>query len=1540
MRWEPQSTTVGVGQKVTTTTTKSNIINTGSTTFSAYSLATVEYYNSLTFNWDYLATIVNDTSTSTIRTKIPLDLFNLRQLFAGGGNWNTSMEPFGWYRVIFSLTDPAGNILRDDTGNYLNISVNFTISPDVTAPNITSLTVSPSIIGYGGAVTIEILVDDESGISTALAEITYPDSTKQNHTMSFVSQSLTVARYRLSFNDTYQRGVYTFTIFANDTEGNIVYNEDNGTFNAYANTSNTIFTIKDSYFIGENVTLTHADSWWNTSYTYRIPIVVDTGYTKRSHNTVVKQLINFTTAMTQLGISGSINTNSIRVTTQSGTLVADDVPRWSTDNKTAMLRFKLGTGGASTMLSKNTVYTYYVYFNLIGSGSYTATSYTLPREYMICTGTNGAGFYDYHYAFSQGNGSFTSFTDIGTSTGSRRAHVFDMENDGDYDFMLSAENVEYRYYRNTNDASGWNFANVLNFGSPDYWGGMCQLDADQDGWMDIIVEHAGGTVYLYHNQNGATFQQVELYDQSLPIDVAPSQQSRQVACGDFNGDGNADFIAGAQGTKPEIYLGDGTATPISFSFYDYLNPTTTHDWHGAWVYDYEFDGDLDLFVQGAAGSLYLYKNIGDAIFTEINLNNNAQLDFEQWGDGSLWDWNNDGLLDMSRGDWDASSTPRIHFGNLAQTYDFNAPTVYSDLVDDYHMDCSGPEYLQDLITTQGAADYYDVVSGTVNTNTSETTNIGTTALYPLVTIIVQRYNGTAWNYYTTVVNETQTLLVGGFFSPRVLWNLAGGFSTANVSTGDYRVNISLLSPEYDFLRNQVGSSMTTYYNFSIIIDTEAPKYYSLNVPSTTQYRGQTVAFNARWTDNYALYRAILSSNQTGSYTNATLAANKTLNGTSSWSNFSFSIPSTTIPGKLGLRIYGKDTFSNYNLTPVQTINIWSYVTLNASVLAPNDTYTEQDITIRCQVIDFNYSTPIAGKNVSFAGDLGQLGSALSNATGWASLTFQDMNAIPPYENITCTIANQTYYTVKGTTQLVELLHAIESFVSLTLWDDADISPVYQEEAIYIYANYTNQFDVAPLNGTCNITLQGSTYAMSKLIGTQNITWQHLTNFTLPGLYEFNVSCNNPLQPTITDTEYVLINDSAAPIITLVAPADNQTFLDFGNITFTYNVTDYNNISNCMLVFDNISIMNVTNPLKNQNNTFVYAVNQRGWHDWYVTCYDTTPLSNQGFSENRSIFIAYPDFNLSWVTIPSKLYRLDSAKEFTITITNNGTSNVTDLGVNMTLPEGWNFSAGNTSYQAIGLLLVGQSVNVTWFIDVNLTAPLGLQNVTVNASSIIRGLTVINITVVAVGSKDVMVYNITSPTNASCGFSESVVINATIYNPGENTTWFTVLFKINGNLVNWTNTSVDMDTGDYLNVSYTHKFGNESIYSITVQTNLSTDTIPSNDILTYVYNKYNEDVSLIYDVASVTPDNYSVSLTMINNKNCTLTAGGDMYYFLPSAFNPLYSSVPNQTMFVSSYSGNSSVWRRTMPALSNYTIQMNLTGASNYLVAGLYTIGSG
>lgn len=154
-------------------------------------------------------------------------------------------------------------------------------------------------------------------------------------------------------------------------------------------------------------------------------------------------------------------------------------------------------------------------------------------------------------------------------------------------------------------------------------GGHAWSDFDDDGDIDVLVlENRNGGVksFLMRNNGNNTFTDVRA---TLVPGMPNDRAERQAAWGDVNSDGRPDFMITSSGTTSavvamQIYIqntngtfgnGIGGTAPITIgensSATITINPLNVE---GAGFFDFEGDGDLDIFFDSHAFGIELLRN--------------------------------------------------------------------------------------------------------------------------------------------------------------------------------------------------------------------------------------------------------------------------------------------------------------------------------------------------------------------------------------------------------------------------------------------------------------------------------------------------------------------------------------------------------------------------------------------------------------------------------------------------------------------------------------------------------------------------------------------------------------------------------------------------------------------------------------------------------------------------------------------------------------------------------------------------------------------
>jgi enediyne biosynthesis protein E4 len=264
---------------------------------------------------------------------------------------------------------------------------------------------------------------------------------------------------------------------------------------------------------------------------------------------------------------------------------------------------------------------------------------------------------------NDGGGNFTDvtvFSGLGDNRGDTYAITFaDYDSDGDLDlYVTSYLFYPDQFYQNNGDGTFTNRSEQVGFKNLEERSlGVCSFDYDNDGDLDIYVANDFGDDVLYQNQGDGTFRDV-----SKAAGIDKPYNAMGVAVGDYDNDEDLDVYVTNGGTNV-LYRnnGDGTFTDVAKAAGVEDNPGV--GW-GTMFFDYDNDGDLDLYVVNGAlenvgaipgnpswpegsvsGPNVLYRNNGDGTFTDVSVVEGVS-DSSKGRGGAVGDYDNDGDLDI------------------------------------------------------------------------------------------------------------------------------------------------------------------------------------------------------------------------------------------------------------------------------------------------------------------------------------------------------------------------------------------------------------------------------------------------------------------------------------------------------------------------------------------------------------------------------------------------------------------------------------------------------------------------------------------------------------------------------------------------------------------------------------------------------------------------------------------------------------------------------------------------------------------------------
>ncbi len=217
--------------------------------------------------------------------------------------------------------------------------------------------------------------------------------------------------------------------------------------------------------------------------------------------------------------------------------------------------------------------------------------------------------------------------------------IGDYNNDGREDIYVSRHILPNLLYRNNGDGT---FTDVAGPAGVAFEGTTtCSVwgDTDNDGDLDLYLGNRDEANILYRNNGDGTFTDI-----SESAGVNTLFRTRAVLFGDINQDGFIDLYV-ANMTAPNYMFrnnGDNTFTDITLA-------SNTQDYGiamGSLFFDYDNDGDLDLYLTHDANQPYiLYQNDGTGRFRDVSEESNTNYAGQGMG-VDVGDMNNDGFLDI------------------------------------------------------------------------------------------------------------------------------------------------------------------------------------------------------------------------------------------------------------------------------------------------------------------------------------------------------------------------------------------------------------------------------------------------------------------------------------------------------------------------------------------------------------------------------------------------------------------------------------------------------------------------------------------------------------------------------------------------------------------------------------------------------------------------------------------------------------------------------------------------------------------------------
>jgi hypothetical protein len=313
-------------------------------------------------------------------------------------------------------------------------------------------------------------------------------------------------------------------------------------------------------------------------------------------------------------------------------------------------------------------------------------SYAQKKNVMFTDVTKKAGI-----SFNLNYGD-DSYKNIIESSGSGIT-IFDYNNDGLMDLYLmngtylegisDPEGKKYKnshndLYKNNGNGTFTEVSGVAGIGCHSWSMAAAPIDLDNDGFQDLYVLNYGPNVF-YHNNGNGTFKDITASLGLAGPDTLNgfTKWSIGVSFWDYNLDGRIDAMVGnfmafdpeyispsapAMMPSPAEYKGQASMLYEQQTDGKFIDVTRKNNLYypdskcmGLTVFDYDNDGDIDIFQANDHQLNFLFKN-NDGIYKEVGVKSGVAANSHGVGTGSMHgsigDIDGDGLIDILVADLD------------------------------------------------------------------------------------------------------------------------------------------------------------------------------------------------------------------------------------------------------------------------------------------------------------------------------------------------------------------------------------------------------------------------------------------------------------------------------------------------------------------------------------------------------------------------------------------------------------------------------------------------------------------------------------------------------------------------------------------------------------------------------------------------------------------------------------------------------------------------------------------------------------------------
>ena len=182
------------------------------------------------------------------------------------------------------------------------------------------------------------------------------------------------------------------------------------------------------------------------------------------------------------------------------------------------------------------------------------------------------------------------------------ARFFDVDGDADVDLYVANENAPNVLYRNEGDGTFRDVTAWAGVGDGGHARDVALGDYDGDGAMDLYVANENAPNVLYRNEGDGTFRDV-----SGETGLADGPGGMRVCFVDCDNDGDEDLYLLTVSGASVLYRNDDGEAFADVTSSSGLPTSAVVDMAFA---DYDGDGDPDLVTADAEGKVHLYRNNG------------------------------------------------------------------------------------------------------------------------------------------------------------------------------------------------------------------------------------------------------------------------------------------------------------------------------------------------------------------------------------------------------------------------------------------------------------------------------------------------------------------------------------------------------------------------------------------------------------------------------------------------------------------------------------------------------------------------------------------------------------------------------------------------------------------------------------------------------------------------------------------------------------------------------------------------------------------